>query len=608
MKAIPRFTQLLLCLLLLPTAARGASGRPPHPKILLSKTPPAFASDVLPETEEVEHGTEGKLAGAPVLSNGLISVAVAPGGLLLFSHDEKGKPTLRARLRLQDAKGPADEFRSAAVKEHGRTTVGVTVNWSGPTGEITARVQLQRGHATVEIAPVKNLRACRYVGPDPSFLVVPAFYGDDFLLAPSDLPPGDVFVPSEYLVLWLTGGGEAIVQAVWNPADPDDDNTSDTIVQTTVEADGDAKTLATTELTFGNKSLFFATWEAEGLWRNVEVDDRFGDFASGKTKDVKLAWNPPYEARWQAIVHGPDHYTSWGLKDRRSKGLIGAHGIEVEYTWPFWRHKGAYYLHLPPGAIQKVPPENVIIYPLKRTGRTPSHVKLPDDILKESLKTGVCEHLFRSGGGGGNPIGPLCVLIGRFHILARLYAGTGRASELLRKHADWIYEQGEQQYRRLREYKAFGEAVLDLCERTREAQPDLADEIEPIRKHAEQIVAACDKVIAAGAAMRHGFRDFRPATDDPVKAMKALHGELVASLDRKAPNVLALWNDLVHKLHGMAVRPQGALPRPRALTRLIQNEATRLAVAGPAAAVFAKEVRTKAQDVLRSKHWAEQGR
>jgi len=595
--------------LLLGVAVVGsAANPPPRPTIGVAAAPIAFDATALPESlTPVDEAGDQPLAGAPVLANGLISVAATPQGLLLFSHDPHGRATVRARLALVGSLGDvARTLRMAKATECGRTTVAVQLLWDDAAGQtLAATVSLQRGNVTCEIAPGDGAGAIRMLGPEPAAIIVPAFYGDDFLFDPADAKGNSAFVPSEFLVLWPLSDGAALVQAVWNPPDQERPDMADTMVEVTMAERDGRKVIAATSLTFGGKSLYFAAWEMPGLWAKVAVDDSFGTME--QPRDVKPRWQAPFPAAWQAILHSSDNYTSWGMRNQREKGLIGAHGREIFYDWPFWVENGANWLRLPPAQIQGSPPDYALIYPLQRESRTPPEMKLPDDILRESLKTGVCAHLFRTGG-GGNPGGPLCVLIRRFRMLAALYADTGRASDLLLAHAQWIHDQGEFQYRRLRDYQAFGERVAALVDAAGKEHPDLAEPLTAIAGEAREITDYCRQTQNSGGLIPAGFRDFRPVADDPVAALAEVLAELKARMAEKAPDNLSRWRDLADKLHHLAVHPQGALPRPRALTRVIQNRATRMAVASPTAAKIAAELRVLAQDVLRDKHWAEQER
>lgn len=557
--------------------------------------PPLAVYDVVDGAETaVAAGTEHVFQGEAVADNGMIRLSVSPkNGVGLFAYGADRVAVKRAELAFfGDELKPSGAPVETALAELTRSGSTIEVRFA----HMKVALKLKRGEITVEAVPLENVDTMRIVSR-PELIVVPAFLGDDLLFTPENLDPGKYFLPSENLLLELHDGGNGMLQLVWPEGE------QEIRVETAAQDAGHA--IRATEIKLDSKSAFVAAWTSPGVWQKIPVDAAFRE--NGRTKDVALPRKAPFAAKYRAIFHNREIDTTWTMNARRTEGKIGPHGREIFYTWPFWRQAGGFMLHHPPLEIQRTAAEYVIVYPLEREAGTPREVQLPDDVLRQALKTGVCDYLLNQEG-RGNPGGPLCVLIRRYEMLARTYAHGARPSNYLATHVNWILEQGEWQYQRVNEYMKFADDVIAAVDDALKDHPELEKHVVPLRENAANIRTHCLEIFETGTAPVADFRDYRPASDDPVAAMREIADTLKTSLRTPHPENLPEWLDLAKKLHKLAVRPQSQLPTPRRLTRMIQNDATRISFVGPAAAQMAAKIRALARGALKGMHWAEQER
>ncbi len=585
-----------LCLLACAAVVHGA---PPPVQVLDAGKGYSPATPDKGDTRSVERGAEGAVfRGRPVVGNGRVSVMVDGPALRLFAVAPDGKAHHEADLHLKHEDGkPLGALETVVLESFGRG--GAVVKLGYKRGEATLSVR--RGESLVHLEPGPGAHALGMSGPI-RWCMLPAFLGDDILFVPGGHKPGRHFLPSENLLLFFMQQEGALVQAIWPPGDQ--------LVEMVVAGGEGERRLAAALIQFDGKPLHLAAWHRPGLWTTGNVGDRFGS-RDGKLKDVTLDWRPPFPAQWKTVFHSRGRDTSWDRQPNRRHGTIGAHGgRSIDYICPFYAKGRQTILRLPPKGIHPEEPELYVTFALRRSKGTPTGVQLPEDILRMSLNTGVCEYLLDRQGMGtlGRPGGPLCVLDRRFGILARLYENKPIPSQLLQVEVDWMLEQGVQQVGRTRQYIAFAGDVLEAVGKHKGHSASLDEALDSIMKKARDIDTLARDIPVKMLARREGFTGWVPEGDDPVEVMETIADRLRKALAHPHPQNVAEWEDLEGKLHKIAVAPQTLLPDPRRLTRLVQYEAGRLAEHGPEGVRASRDIRKLATKMLRGKHWAEMGR
>jgi len=590
-------------------AAVPAEGAMAPVEIFDSMLPQHGTVETLPELRPVApDGKEYVFKGSPVLRNGRITIAVVESAIHLFSVAEDGKETLRSRIKLVGTReAVAGRLVSVQISkdEHGQLINGpacasLSVTFDGPGKPLEARILLTRGSAVCKITPAANVESIRIIS-EPSYLLMPAFLGDDLLFVPSDHSPGRAFLPSENMLLELVGDGNAIVQTVWPVAGEQE-------IECEVTNTAGQRRVGFLQLALDGREVYVACWERSDLWHIEPLDSR-SKGAKDEAAGASIEWHPPFPAVWRAVYHG-ERSTSWNVRSGKATGLLGPHGADKHYAWPFRIVDGNVELHHPPLEIQQGRARVALLYPLQRTGGTPRSVPTPADILREALGSGPCEYLLaREQRQRNAPGGPLCVLGARFAILSLSYARNHRASQFMTRLVDWCADEGTWQFERASDYLNFAKMVRKKLDSLLKSAPQLRDEYNKIATWDDELLKQATQVLDVMPSVKERWTDFVPQSNDAIEAMKELAAQLKAAIrGPRNPETLAQWQDLMGKLHTVAVHPQVMLPRVRRLTRMIQNEATRLATISPETSEFASSVRLEARRTLRGAHWAEQER
>lgn len=578
-------------------------------ELLDSVTPWNSITEPMPDLRGVPPDAEEYVfEGSPVLRNGRITIAVLNTGIHLFSVAEDGKATLRSRIILLGAgEATAGKLTSVEVSrnEHGelvnrRDRASLTVAFEGPGKPLRARILLTRDSMLCKVSPVANVEFVR-IFSNPQYLLMPAFVGDDLLFAAADHRPGRAFLPSENILMELVDNGNAIVQIVWPTG-------GEQVIEAEVAETAEGRRLEFVQIMLDGQGLYVACWEHGDLWHSELVDGRFKD-NEGKSVNVPIEWQTPFAAQWRTVYHG-DRSTSWEMRGDKATGMMGPHGSETFYVWPFRLANGKIELHHPPRQIQEGQARTVLLYPLQRTGKTPRRIPTPADVLREALGNGPCEYLLaRDQRQRGAPGGPLCVLGARFGILSPSYARNERSSQFMSRLVDWCVGEGVWQFERAQDYLNFAKMVQKKLDTLLKSAPELGDQYESVRAWDDELLQHAARIVDVMPSRKAGWADFVPKSNEAIPAMKELAEHLKTRLRKpRNPETLAEWGDLMGKLHGVAVHPQVMLPRARRLTRMIQNQATHLATLSPQTSQFASNVRFEARRTLQGAHWAEQER
>lgn len=575
-----------------PTPAPIGAPSPVHTYIVPANTqsnenaqPAEFSSDSL--TEEKSTLAEGD---GVIISNGLLSVHIINSGIEVYFIQESGKTTLLANVEGAGKSGKTSHVTNKLITISGKKAT-VEANW--PPKKIT--VSLKRGSPVVELQQQSNF-PCVTLNLAAQHLVVPSFIGDDWMISACDTKQNDsVFLPAENILLGLKGDGRSMVFVARQ-------STDGAIVAISEKSEYFDKL----NINLPGQHLYIGGMEAENLWGEVSL--------AGTARQTKtpIDWTPSFSAKWQAVFAGDKSITSWELNGTAIN--CGPHGFSTQVLWPFQsqgNNKSQQFVIItPPESIHSGEIKRCLIYPMTRNKQTPPRIFLPEDMLRESLDTGICQYIQQRSGSGDSQGGPLCVLNTRTNKLTAIYAGHGRGSQYWRQNIQWILTEGLVQYVRLRAYRDFAAAAAKECQQlaVNEGSPDALLKKQMI-ENCKSIESSCDAALRLSMKQTTNWRDFQPPPNSsPEAAMEAIATALETAMTDTDLDAPARVMDLTRKLSALAVFPQTEMPRPRRLAQTIRNSAGILASRSSAASATCSRIRKLADAVLSGKHWAEEGR
>ncbi|MBM4034247.1 MAG: hypothetical protein FJ291_21065 [Planctomycetes bacterium] len=529
-----------------------------------------------------------KAGSHAVLANDRVAVEVYPSGPIhLHSLGEKG-PAVRATLRSVPLRG-GDAPCTVTIASNTPAASAVEVDYKDETGKPAGlRVELKMGQVFVETQP-RGATAGIRLNAASRFAVLPDFFADDIVVDATELPVAKGELPSENFLLHLRPDQQCLVMAVWNVRGED--------VEVTLAGEGMDRQIASSEIRFGEKGrIWVAALDAPGIWhvRDVAKDD------AGKI--VKLDWKPPFPAQWRMNWRREDGLAdSWEIIAQRSDGNFVKHWLGNASTvprdrkrwttvfgsflYPCWidRQGEAFYQPLSKPARWVGP---AIIYPLNQGGGTPLDRFTVLDIVRNTLGVRPCEYILDVEG--------------------QQSQNKGRATCANRDFLNPIYQRGEQKKRRdeilrsldevmvfvryIRErigvYVDFGHELLKYLAAQKQAHPELAERIAELEKLTKMI----DEFVAK---RRHEIK-----TPDEAQAMVDEFRKTM--LDYEGPDAFDRCKKFTAAIVVIGGSQDELVGEGRLAVKLVRQRAGLLMAIEPRMGEIAKEVRARAQKVLRS--------
>lgn len=405
------------------------------------------------------------------------------------------------------------------------------------------RFRLTTGQQTLEVRPGEATDRlvvwCR-----TRYVVVPDFFGDDMVFGP------DVFgnaafdrtrfgLPTENFFLNLLDGGGAMLMCVWR----DGRQGADALLFD----DGRRRVIRGCEISCAkDKGLWIALMENTGIWQERTIP------AGKATKDVAADWRLPFAARWRADCVRPDGVArSWEL------GNPG---------------------EIPP-ARQSAGP--VIVYPIDRSRATPLTVSCPTDVLRNALGVGPCQYVLETEGlaseAGLTPDQAISWVEKQFQS-NKQRASAGQIKQCLGQMTGHV---GRAQAR-IGQYAALARRVQALCTAERQ-NGQASDAVETLRRSAQRL----GEIITSGSD-----------TEDPARQATKLAGEICGLIGRD--DALGECQRLGAEVRRIGAVQDRTLSRCRMAVRWLRQQARMGAAADPRAAGLAKDVRARAEVLLRN--------
>ena len=490
-----------------------------------------------------------RFSGHAILLNGKLAVVVQPktGGIAVYSI-AAGAVSLRASVAcIAGRSSTATGIEKLGIAENASSAAAVAVSFGG-SDSATVTLRLTTGQGILEIQPGRRASALDVV-TRARYVVVPDFFGDDWIMGPGE--PRQVDLPAENFFLNLVEGGNAIVMCVWQPRRL---SASATIAKA-------GRCANRIDLAKG-KSVWLAFLEGTGIWHE-------GRPGGGP----KPGWKPPFAAKWRYSQPRKTGFAvSWeGKRGQEKRGqepfrdsvtpLIGA-SPPKRFLTPF---------SLTPFSGP------VVVYPIDRVLATPLTVFCPTDVLRNTLGVGPCEHILATEG-LATPTNPTPDNVMTW-LQRQLQRRRGRPSaEEIRKRLREMTAHSAAARTRIMQYRDLASAVLAMCKDNAPVPPSAAG----LPATAERI----RKTVAEGIlAIGH------------VEGVERLAAELPALADK--PDAAARCEPLAMQLRAIGAAQSRTLSRCRAAALWLRQQCVMAARAERKVLGLAGKIQDRVERVLK---------
>ena len=445
--------------------------------------------------------------GAAVMMNDRIAV-ILPGAGCVAEVRTTGAHAGRMRpVALSLGGSDADAAVSLRIVENGSGAVELEAVSGAKDGTTAScRLRLTAGEPVVECRAGRGAGSVRVAGAARRVLV-PDFFGDDWVLGPADSPAGRTGLPAENVLLWPDPSGNAVVLFLW-------DRTATYAER--VRPQQKAGTGHCLEVGCVEGTRFWvACLDGPGLWHELAVAE------TARPASVLGDFRLPFPAKWRASFVGHDGAC------RSVTFEASPNEAPVPEGW-----RGP-----------------VILYPIDRSRATPLTTILPMDVLRSTLGVGPCQYILALEGLGSEaPATPDAVTKWVERLFKKKRAARSR--DEIRERLGAMLGHLAATRKRIDDYAAFGRQVRGACASA--AKQDAAD--------ARAVLAICDR-------LEEDLARGRAAMKTP-EAAAGLGREVDALVGKE--NVLADCERIGGRLRAIGHAHDATLARSRMAVRRIK--------------------------------------
>ena len=445
------------------------------------------------------------------------------------------------------------------------------------------------GQPFVETRTLQPGTALRVEAPC-RFVVLPDFFADDIVIDATELPVDETELPVDNFLLQLLRGRDAILMTVLPEVSGD--------VAVELSGQGPDRTLDASVIPYGKDGrIWLGLLTSEGIWHRHDV------MAADRGSIVDVDWTAPYPAMWRLDWRRSNALTdSWSMAVQQPDGTFVKYGptgwpgklakdrqrwttVLHTFTYPCWIDtEGRAHLQPLDKVLEFEGP--ALIYPINRVKETPLDQYTVVDLVRSTLGVGPCEYVLDVEGQG--------------------YEYRGMATCGARDRLDRIYKEGRQRQEReaieralvevmvfvrhirgrIESYREFGLEVQVYLEAEKLKQPELR---EPIAKLQEVV----DIIEQQVAARREAIK-----TADQTQAMA---DEFAATLlDYEGADAYERCKEFTSALVNIGSNQDELVGECRWTAKMVRQRAGLAAAADPRMSEIAREIRRRAQAVLRN--------
>ena len=521
-----------------------------------------------------EDNTTHTFLGDAVLANDKLAVVLrAKGaGAEVYAQAEAGLKRRASLVPLPAAAGAAAGLASVRIVQNTPAAVGLEASYRTADGNsLSVAYRLATGQMTVEVRPGQRTRRLA-IRSDAQYVVVPDFFGDDMLFDARSLRRPRLGLPAENFFLGLLDEGSAMLMCVWQ--------SSRQGAEATCSGTGPQARIGGCEIEcLQGKAIWVALLEGTNLWHQRAIS------AEEMSKDLILAWKPPFAARWRGdFLDAGGATRSWYFSAANEPGEEAPTAGPREC--PCWLEgqravvRGG--LAGAPAGTAGEAARQLVVYAIDRSRATPLTVFCPMDVLRNTLGVGPCQYILQTEG------------------LA------GETNPTPDEVTNWV----EKQFRAKKEKRAAGEM--------REQLAGMVEHVGRTQARIHQYAALArrlDALLASqsnSAQLGEAVRGLRPVVDrlkqaagdgsegaKPAQQAAKLADEILALVG--SPNALAECRRLGAELRRLGAAQERALANSRMAVRWLRQQARMTAADDPPSAPLAAAVRAEAERVLQAK-------
>jgi hypothetical protein len=541
-------------------------------------------------TRVPEEKTAHVFKGDAVMCNDRLTVVLrrsGPGAEVYANS--AGGPVLRTVLA--PAAGAAARLESVAVAKNAANSSAIDATFKSAAGTTAGlRYELEMGQVFVKTEARAGTAALAVEAP-ARFAILPDFFADDIIVDAAEIPVNVAELPSENFLLHMVGGGDAIVMAV--SADRDRDFTA------RLSGQGAQRVITSSEIPYGKTGrTWVAVLEAPGVWHQRDV-------AKAETGNiVRMDWRMPYPAQWRMDWHKTDNLIdSWEMVAQRPSGEFEKPGVfgspsMIPANRKRWTTVLGSFLYpcridqAGQGYMQPLKSDVVrfegpaLIYPINRVKATPLATYTVADIMRGTLGLGPCEYILDVEGQGSAYKGrATCAARDALRPIYNAKQQRQKRAEI-EKVLDEVMVFVRHIRGRIDNYVDFGHKTIAYLEQEKKAHPELSAFAAETEKLARAIDAYVEKrkdeikTVPYTQAMVDEFR----------KTMLDYEGEDAPAKCKKFTEDLVVIGGNQDELAGEC----------RMAVKILRQRAGLAMAADPRVADAAKEIRRRAQEVLRN--------
>ena len=442
--------------------------------------------------------------------------------------------------------------------------------WTGAPGE-TALFSFGRNEI-VELKPTGASKGLRVLSA-LEYGVLPSFIGDDLIYDPAAFPEAkSLAVPAENMFVGLQPGGDRMLVVTWPKGQQQ-------VRLGLAEADG-RRRIESLELQGDGQSFFLALLSAPALWHREPLKAIFLE------KDVALAWQRPFPAKWKTQLFEAGTRTTYAF--RQAKGTVWR-GVAGNYDFPAWFEGETAFLRLG----KKVPPKGDALVYFLEARETPATVTTPVDILKATLGRPMSEAILDPAGRklrthhrrGGESVHRACTC-GYTEAIEAIFKAkeeTGKQAFIADAIEDMIFFV-RCHLDRIAEYQRF---AADLTQHLR-AKSQAAPDLKPFLENLEAIVQVIPQEYEV---QKENMKSLDHAAD--------LAKQTMALASKADPDNLKTYAALLKAWRGMGGAQDYVLAQCHTVTRKLYQEAGYTCAELPKAVAAAEDIRARCRQVLR---------
>ena len=539
-------------------------------------------------TKVPEDQTEHRFRGDAVVANDRLALVLrcSAAGAELYASDGKH---LNRRAVLAAA---ASETKITAVSivENSPSEVVLDADFSSAEGKpLGLRYSLGMGQAFVRTEARQGTAALAVNAPT-RYLVLPDFFADDIVFDAAEIPVAAAELPSENFLLQMLPGRRTLLMTVSDARERD--------VEVRLAGEGPQRVVQQSQIAFGKKGkIWVAILEGDGIWHEHTVT------AKDTEKIVPLDWKPPFAAQWRVDWRQADRLTgSWEMIVERKSGEFEKFGwfgspgtlphnrqhwntVLGGFQYPCFidRQGQAFLQPLRRPARFEGP---AVIYPINRVRATPLDRFTVVDLVRATLGVGPCEYILDLEGQSISMRGrATCATRDSLKAIYSAKQQKDRRAEI-EKILDEVVVFVKHIRSRIEEYARFGREMHQYLESQKAARPELAEFLGEMQSLAKMIQVNYDRRKAS-------IRTPQYVVDLTERFRRTV-------LDYEGDDALAKCNSITEAIVVVGGNQDELVGESRMAVKVLRQRAGLAVAMDPRTAEIAKEIRRRAQQVLRN--------